>query len=145
MPKKASETMREQVVALRKTGATYAQIEAKVTNPETGRPIARPTTIKILREAGLTRPLGHVGAAKATTPSPSATTPSAPPSTSAPANSPLPVSPSDGVIDFMPKTKPTDKKAPDAEPVDFECEHCGAEFTADTEDDIPDECPECGN
>lgn len=141
MPKKLPEQVREKVVQLRKAGRTYAEIEAMVTNPETGQPIARPTLISVLKEAGLTR--GVSSAAKQATGAVS----SPPPTTAAaPSGAPPAARPSaqpargNGVDEFMPKDKPK----PKAQPIDFQCEHCGTEFTADSEDDLPDVCPECG-
>jgi hypothetical protein len=144
MPKKTPESIREQVVALRKAGNTYTQIEAQVVNPETGRPIQRPTTIKILKEAGLTRAASsaaRAGTGPASSPSPrtAAGASGVPPA----ATSSVPLARGNGVDEFMPKVK-AQAKAP-AAPVDFECEHCGAEFTADSEADVPETCPECGN
>lgn len=138
MPKKTPEDLREKVVALRKAGATYTQIEANpdTRNPETGQKLARPTLIKILREAGLTK---GVRAEAVTHPQQSGKTPSG--------NQSMPVQPvspaaSNGVDDFMPKAakvKVTPKRK-----VEFQCSECGAEFVGDEDDELPEECPECG-
>lgn len=145
MPKKLPEELREKVVQLRKEGRTYAEIEAMVVNPETGKPIQRPTTIQVLKEAGLTRPASS--AAKSAT-GPASSPP--PRTAAAPSGAPQaarqsapPRAAGNGVDEFMPKdAKP--KKPAAAGPIEFECEHCGSEFTADSEDDLPEVCPECG-
>lgn len=124
------------MVALRKQGHTYTRIESMVAAE--GNHLSRPTTIKILKEAGLTKP---ATAAKATPAS--ASTPSAPQSTrvlTRPPTESLPVSPN-GVRDFMPP-KTTQKK--ESVPVEFECDQCGAEFIGTDEDELPETCPECG-
>lgn len=131
MPKKIPEELRMKAVELRKKGATYTQIEAEVVNPETGEPIQRPTLIKILKEAGLTR----ARAAATTPPSSSAGTPSTNQSKPAPTSS---ISASNGVSEFMPKPRPKAKVE-----VEFECEHCGTEFVCEEGDDLPETCPEC--
>jgi len=136
LPKKTPEPQRDIVVSLRRGGATYTQIEAdpRTVNPDTGKPLARPTLIKILKEAGLTK---SASAASTTKNGASASTPSSSPS--------MPVhASSDGVSDFMPKTA-TKKAEPAGEPIDFECSVCGAEFVADSEADLPAACPECGH
>ena len=137
MPKKTPEPQRDIVVSLRRGGATYTQIEAdpRTVNPDTGKPLSRPTLIKILKEAGLTRS----ASAGATTRQPSSRGVEA----GAP-NGVAPTSSTDGVSDFMPKTA-TKKAEPAGEPIDFECSVCGAEFVADSEADLPDACPECGH
>lgn len=132
MPKKTLEEVREKVVQLRKGGATYTQIERnpETINPDTGKPLARPTLIKILREAGLTK---RANAEAQTTPPPSsAGMPSKTPSLPVPASS-------NGVDDFMPKAP---KKAPSS--VEFQCDQCGTEFIGTEDDPLPEVCPECG-
>lgn len=127
MPKKTSEEIREKVVALRKSGATYTQIEKQVISPETGEPLARPTLIKILKEAGLTTPKGP-----RQVPAASSATQARP--TSAPSAS------SNGVSDFMPKNQPKRKVYQE-----FVCEHCGMEFVGPEDEEPPETCPECGH
>jgi len=144
MPKKLPETLREKVVQLRKEGRTYTEIEAMVVNPETNQRLARPTTISILREAGLTRQRAPAAAAKPTSPSPSAGTPSGSGSSSAPASS-IPFAKTSGVDEFMPKTPEKKSKPAATQPFDIECDTCGTEFVVDSEDDVPESCPECGH
>ena len=134
MPKKTSEEIREKVVALRKGGATYTQIEAQIVSPETGQKLARPTLIKILKEAGLTK---AANAAAITPPPSSVKTPSENQS------KPVPTySSSDGVADFMPKQ--TVKVTTPKKKVEFQCQECGTEFIGDDGDELPETCPECG-
>lgn len=153
MPKKLPEAVREKVVQLRKEGRTYAEIEAMVVNPETGQRLARPTTIKVLKEAGLTRAASSADK-QATGPasSPPPRTAAAPSAAQTAGQPSVPLARTNGVDEFMPAAKKAAAKAspktkPNADPseaFEFECDGCGAEFTADSEDDVPDACPECG-
>lgn len=130
MPKKTPEEIREQVVSLRKGGASYTQIQRQVVSPETGQPLTRPTVIKILREAGLTK--GARAAAPPTSQEQSGRTPSSGPSKLAPSSS-------NGVDDFMP---PKVQKPVVVNRV--QCDQCGTTFQYEDGDDLPEICPECG-
>lgn len=131
MPKKTSEQLRTQVVEQRKKGASYTQIAA--TLKQQGTPLSKPTLVAILKEAGLTKSAPVVASPSVNTSSPPTPTGPAKPSSLAPAAS-------NGVDDFMPK--PQRKTA--THPVEYECDKCGAEFTADPDDQLPEVCPECG-
>lgn len=131
MPKKTPEQVREKVVALYKEGRTYTEME-KTSG------LARPTIIRIVKEAGLTgrRKLGvHANVEKVTPPPSSVGSPSV--------NQSLPVLES-GVHEFMPEKKAAPRRNVADEAGEFECDNCGAEFTFDAGDELPDACPECG-
>ena len=128
VPKKTPEQLREQVVELRKKNVSYTRIEKAMV--EQGTPLSRPTLIKILREAGLTK--------SASAASSSASTSSPPTQTRESRSLPAPAT-SNGVDEFMPKAP-----AKKVEPKEYECDNCGAEFTADDPADLPEACPRCG-
>lgn len=128
MPKKTPEATREKVVAMRKEGASYTEIEGALD-------LSRPTLCKILNEAGLTKGTRKAPVKPRVAGGVSASTPSGSPS--------FPVQ-EGGVEDFMPERKVAPKRNVAQEAGEMECDGCGSEFSFDRGDELPDECPECG-
>lgn len=146
MPTKTDEAKREQVLSLLRAGKSYNQVER-----ETG--LSRPVVWKIKKEAGLVNKQSQkrtVGAEPASTPEPSRSASLKQGSGGLDEFQPPPLKPkraelaAHGQAMDPPNPQGVGKVKVKPERLYIECEHCKTGFYADSEDEVPDNCPECG-